>query len=306
VLSIIKLPRIILKKITPRSAFEGPILVTGAAGFIGSHLVERLRRAHPNTPVIGIVRRLEQPDRRTQACELTHLPSVKKLFAKLRPSLIFHAAGKVRGPAEDLMRANLLTSATLFHALEQLKLSPRIVILGSAAEYGDPANAYTWSKRCETGLAQQKAAYGHDVVIARPFNIIGPRLSEAFLAGTVAKQIAENRRIIVTGPLNAARDFVDVRDVTRALMVIAQRGKRGGAYEICSGRRRPIREIRDVLFRQAKQPLRHKIRLSLGSSRAAVERRGNPKALFRLGWKPLISFSESLHDTLNYYRSHQD
>jgi len=297
-----------LRSTTPNLDFRphDRIVVTGAEGFIGSHLVDQLRRALPPGRVFSIVHHLRRPRPHTWACDLTDLRALRKLLSRLRPTWIFHAAGRTRGTPEDLMRDNLLTTATLLQAAEKKAPSAGLVLLGSAAECGDPLHPYSWAKRCQTRLAQHRAAEGQKIIIARLFNLTGPGIPPGYLAGSIAQQVAEiehgrNRPLQVRN-LSAQRDFLDVRDAVRGILVAAKRGQSGQIYEVCSGRARRAKEVLTVLRRLASRSIRVRVLPSRSGPGTLPVSRGNPEALRRWKWAPRISFADSLSDTLRYYR----
>jgi GDP-4-dehydro-6-deoxy-D-mannose reductase len=295
------------------------VLVTGAAGFIGSHVAGYLRRSVPADHVFSIVHHLKRRVPQTWACDLTNVRSLQKLLSRLRPTLIFHTAGRSRGSVEELMTANILTTLNLLEATARLDPSIRVVLLGSAAEYGNlpsgrpsrsvtmkPLTPYAWSKCCQTLLAQQQAAQGQNVIVARLFNLTGPRLPAWFVAGHIAREItiaeSSRRHWITVGNLRSRRDFLDVRDAARAIVLAAERGQSGRAYEICSGQGRSIREILNLLLRETPRRLRVRSTVKQRSSQDVPVSVGDPRALRRWGWAPLISLEDSLRDTLYDYR----
>ena len=146
------------------------------------------------------------------------------------------------------------------------------------------------------------------IVRLRPYSHIGPRQAESFVSSSFAKQVAEieaglREPVVRVGNLDAERDFTDVRDMARAYALASQKAEPGEAYNICSGRSRPVREILDVL-------------IDLSSADIAVEpdparmRKAETwvvsgdGAKFRqaTGWRPSIHFRQTIADTLNYWR----
>lgn len=188
--------------------------------------------------------------------------AVREALASARPTVIYHlaaqssAAASFAAPAETLS-ANLLGTLNVLEAARALPAGERPVIIavGSAEEYGPqagdtlldeeaplaPVSPYAVSKAAQTLLCRQyQRAYGVPVVIARPFSHTGPGQHPRFAFPSFARQIAaaeagQGPAEILTGDLSPVRDFLDVRDVVRAYRLLADRGRPGEVYNICSG-----------------------------------------------------------------------
>jgi len=138
-------------------------------------------------------------------------------------------------------------------------------LIGSAAEYGvvrleenpiredrvlNPVSIYGLTKAWQTQLAGYYASSGVDVVVARVFNLDGPRLSERLFIGRLQKQIAEvlacQKTVIELGPLTAIRDYVSTDEAADQVLAIAEHGETGRVYHVASGL--PVK-MRDILVR---------------------------------------------------------
>ena len=117
------------------------------------------------------------------------------------------------------------------------------------------------SKLAQEMVALRAAEHdGLDVIVARAFNHIGPRQSPAFVASSLAKQIAliETGRLeptLFVGNLDPRRDLTDVRDMVRAYRALVDRGTRGLAYNVCRGEALSVRELIDALVARARVPV---------------------------------------------------
>lgn len=157
----------------------------------------------------------------------------------LHPDFIVNCTGATTGPAEDLMRLNVAVTEALLAAIASSGVAARLVHVGSAAEYGAgvigqltaetaearPLSPYGAAKLAATELvtaATSGAGAGFDAVILRVFNALGPGMpvgtmpGRAFRTLTLAK--ANSAPLIEMGPLDAVRDFVDVRDIAAAIV----------------------------------------------------------------------------------------
>jgi GDP-4-dehydro-6-deoxy-D-mannose reductase len=194
----------------------------------------------------------------------------------------------------------------------------RVVTIGSAAELGstgaarlpvsedaacDPDSAYGRSKWEVTRLALTEPADGPlQIMVARPFNLVGPGLSAQLSLGNFARQIAAAARgemhTVRCGPLDTRRDFVDVRDAVRAYVALAHSGRPGQLYNVCVGRSYRLGRLLDTLVALAHV----KVRVVCDSQ----PRPGDLKDIYgdhakitrELGWQPAISIEHSLADLL--------
>jgi GDP-4-dehydro-6-deoxy-D-mannose reductase len=293
---------------------SGVVLVTGAAGFAGSHLLEHLSGT---SEVVGWSR---------QSVDLLDRDRVRRAIADLRPSRIFHCAGAAHvaeswARTADTLAANVLATHYLFDAVRRAGLACRIFVPGSAHVYAPlptpipedapvaPASPYALSKLAQEQLATQALAEdGIEAICARVFNHTGARQSPAFAASSMARQIALIEHgavapVIKVGNLEAERDLTDVRDTVRAYALLMERGVPGTIYNVASGVGRRTREVLETLMALARVPVRvetdperlrpHDIPILVGDAtrlRAAT------------GWAPQIGFERMLQDLLDYWR----
>ncbi|HIC94455.1 MAG TPA: SDR family oxidoreductase [Anaerolineae bacterium] len=309
-------------------------LITGIAGFAGSHLAEYLL-AHTDLEVCGVIHRRDDNIAHLRdrlmlfRGDLRDYDFVSSVLARTRPDLIFHLAAQAFVPASwrdpwDTLESNIRSQLNVLRAAVELGLEAKVLVVGSNEEYGlvrpedlplretaplRPDNPYGVSKVAQDMLGlQYRLSHGLHTVRVRPFNHIGPRQSERFVASAFAKQIAEveaNLRppVIRVGNLSAKRDFTDVRDVVRAYWLILNRGEPGEVYNIGSGVPRSIRELLDILLGLSKVEISVKQDPSrLRPSDVPISYCDFTKLRERTGWQPTIPFEESLRDVLNYWR----
>jgi GDP-4-dehydro-6-deoxy-D-mannose reductase len=307
----------------------GSTLVTGAAGFAAGHLLDRLA---DDTPVVGWCRPDgHQPDPARHldwhAVDLLDLDAVCAAFDELAPSEVYHLAG---APHVDSswrsmvphLQANALGTHHLLHAVQQSGLACRVLIVTSAQIYelGDdpinedaplvPPSPYGLSKLAQDELARRAAAEdGLDLVIARPFNHIGPRQSPAFAVPSFARQIARIEAgleppCIRVGNLDARRDISDVRDVVGAYHQLMASGTAGRAYNICSGRAWRIGDLLEELISLATVPVSVEVdEARFRPNDVPVVQGDASRIRSELGWKTTIPVEQTLQDTLEWWRS---
>jgi GDP-4-dehydro-6-deoxy-D-mannose reductase len=307
---------------------KGPVLVTGAGGFAGSHLLQLLSGRHD---LVAWGRASPGPEltplARWQQVDLLDRDRVRGLVDELRPGAVYHCAGSphVAESFADTARPlanNILATHHLFDALRRAGLNSRVLLTGSAAVYGSsdapltedsplaPANPYAHSKLAQEQLGLRAIREdGLDVIVTRPFNHTGPRQSAAFMAPTLAKQIAliergQREPILRVGNTSAVRDLSDVRDVVRAYAALMESGTPGTVYNVASGVGRSVQEVLDALIARANVPVRIEVdpaRLRSGDSPRLV---GNAARLTAAtGWRPEISFDRTMDDLLQYWRN---
>ncbi len=253
--------------------------MTGATGFVASHMFEHLERVAPTRPRFGLVRpglanALADSGATAIEADLTEPARVRAAVAESRPGFVVHLAAHSsvhaswRDPAA-CFATNVLGLGHLLEALRENGLSPRVLVVGSADEYGAvgphelplgeqaaprPHSPYAVSKAAQGYLAQRFArAFEMEIVCTRTFPHTGPGRDEMFAEGSFARQIAEVEAglapaVVRTGNLDAVRDYTDVRDVVRAYWLLLERGEAGVCYNVCSGRGVSLHEVLDTLL----------------------------------------------------------
>ena len=305
-----------------------PILVTGAAGFAGSHLVDLLTRA--GAEVVAWHRPGGSPPRDTaaavrwEAIDLLEQASVEAAIARTRPSAVYHCAGEAHvGRAWDstapTFAINVRGTHHVLQALERAGVDARVLVPTSALVYAPadealtelhplrPSSPYGLSKLAQEMLAAKTNGTLH-VAIPRPFNHFGPRQDPHFVASGFARRIADIEvgrwaPEISVGNLEARRDLTDVRDTVRAYQMILERGQPRRPYNICSGRAISIRELLDLLIARARVPVEVKVDPARYRPNDTPLLLGDPARLRNeLGWTAQIPIEQTLEDLLEYWR----
>ena len=306
---------------------NAPVLVTGAAGFAGGHLIEHLAPSHE---VVAWARGKPPaelaPLASWQQIDMLDRDRVRTAVRELRPRTCYHCAGvsgvdtSAADPARALA-ANVLGTHLLLDALRRAAIPCRVLVTGSAAVYAPspdplredgrlaPDTPYALSKFAQEGLSLRAAEEdGLEVVLARSFNHTGPRQTPYFVTASIARQIALAERgaiepVLRVGNLDPARDLSDIRDVVGAYVALAKAGVPGEVYNVASGTARTIRSIVDQLVALASV----RIRVEIDAQRVRPTDRpilvGDASKLRALtGWKPLVPFEAMLRDLLDYWR----
>ncbi len=311
-------------------------LITGIAGFAGSHLAELL--LGDGDEVSGTVLPTEstwnlggiEDQVGIFTCDLRDAGATGRLVAELRPDEIYHLAAITFIPdsfADPRLTfdTNLYGTLNLFEAAKKLSSDVRVLFVGSADEYGlvrsdelpineqnplRPTNPYSVSKVSASLLAYQYGLSGHmRVVRVRPFNHTGPRQSSRFVCSDFARQIVEAEKgrrppEIHVGNLKPKRDFTDVRDVVRAYRDILRRGEPGEVYNICSGTPVSVNEVLQTLLALSGRRLNVVESPTRARGSDVLEIRGDFSKIEKaIGWRPTIAFRKTLEDIIEYWRT---
>jgi GDP-4-dehydro-6-deoxy-D-mannose reductase len=249
------------------------ILVTGAGGGLGRILFESLRSGERGQDVVGVNRSgIGGAD--VESCDVTDPQAVSELVRRVGPQLVFHLAGSFTNSYDIDYPVNALSARYLLEAIDRHAFGARVVLAGSAAEYGlvdpqenpvsesralRPVSVYGLTKAFQTQIASY-FAYAHrsNVVVARMFNLMAPGLSERLFVGRVERLIGRYIRgeveSISVGHLDHQRDYVGADEAIAQLRAIASRGEVGGVYNVGSGRPISMRSLLNDMLDAAGVP----------------------------------------------------
>ena len=292
------------------------LLVTGQSGFVGQHVLAHLAAGQPPhwqaLPAI--------------AHDLLDPASLDSWLSKGRPDAVIHLAGQTfvpesfRDPARTF-QINLMGTLNLLQALKRHDFKGTFLYVSSGDVYGQvaaeqlpidetllprPRNPYAVSKLATENLCLQWAFSEPEwrILIARPFNHVGPGQTGNFLLPDMARQLVSVRRglqapRLQVGDVDVSRDFLDVRDVVRAYFHLLEKGRSGEVYNLCSGVERNIRELIMQMADLAKVEI--KLEQDPPRMRWAEQRRvsgSSAKLRTETAWQPDITITKTLHDVL--------
>ncbi|MBW3567185.1 MAG: GDP-mannose 4,6-dehydratase [Proteobacteria bacterium] len=292
--------------------------VTGGSGFVGSVLETLITSEAPGNVFIAPGAELDIRDAN----------ALEESIAHAAPDYVVHLAAQSFVPdafkdPRGTLDVNFYGTLNVLSALRATRFAGRMLFVGSGDMYGlvdedelpvvesralKPRNPYAVSKVAAEALCYQWAQTENiDVVMARPFNHIGPGQDTRFAIADFAAQVARMKTqaappVLSAGDVDAARDFTDVRDIARAYLALLASGRRGETYNVCSGTSRTIRELIEMLGEIAalevsivKDPARY---------RPAEQKRvfgDTAKIRAHTGWAPTIDIRRTLEDTLDYW-----
>ena len=314
------------------------VLMTGIAGFAGSHLAEYLLGDDVRVPIElhGVIHRHDTRIHHLANRMVLHRGDLRNalwvndLIEEVRPDVALHLAAwsDVGGSWEQpwtVYELNIQCQLNLLEGLRRCHPACRTLIVTSNEAYGlvhaedlpigeetpfRPNNPYGVSKCTQDLMALQYwQSHRLPTLRVRSFNHIGPGQSDAFVASAFARQLAEIEAglrppVVKVGNLEAERDFTDVRDVVRAYWLLAQQGEPGMAWNVGSGEAHSVRWLLGTLLELTTADVT--IEQDPARMRPSDIPRSvcnNARLVQSTGWQPQIPLRDSLHDMLNGWRA---
>lgn len=304
------------------------ILVTGGAGFIGSHVVDLFVSQGYEVVVVdnlstGRVTNLN-PAAKFYQTDIRS-PEVAEIVARERPDFISHHAAQIdvrRSVADPLFDAevNVLGSIRLVEAARQYGVQRFVYISTGGAVYGEPEylpcdEAHPINPICPYGISKHTVEhylflahynYGLNYTVLRYPNVYGPRQDPHGEAGVVAifcGRMLRQEPVTIYGDGLQERDFLYVGDCARANLLAVQQAQ-DGIYNLGTGRGANINELFDILREITHYPLRP----GYGPAKVGETYKiylQAAKAARNLGWQPTLSLSEGLSQTVAYFQTHE-
>jgi Nucleoside-diphosphate-sugar epimerases len=295
------------------------LVVTGASGFVGAHVVRLAHEAGDRVWAIG--REAEVPDTISPFCDRYAGADLARGWPIHEPvDAVIHLAGLAAvGPSfAEPQRYIETNSAIMTGMCESLMISSpaaRVVVVSSGAVYlprsapiteedatvaGSP---YVVSKLLVELQAQYYARRGLDAVVARPFNHIGPGQGPGFLVPdlTASLRALRDGEPLTVGNLDSARDYTDVRDVARAYLLLASAPEHEHfLYNICSGTAQTGHEVLEAVAAALRVPV-PPLRVDASRLRPGdPERISGSSARLRseLGWSPTFHWADSVRESV--------
>lgn len=261
------------------------VLITGAGGFVGKHLIKRLQDNHHDVVALGLGCDAEEFRKKNislYTVDILNETAVKQCMESEKPDAVIHLAAISNVPLaweKPGLTAEVNVKGTINVLLAFAHANPKGVFLniGSSDEYGltakkgipltedmpcQPQNPYAISKLCaEQMVLQMGKKFGVKVISTRSFNHFGPGQAKGFVVSDFASQIAEIERgerepVMKVGDLTAWRDFSYVGDVVDAYARLLEKDAPAGVYNVCSGKAVQVEEILKALLSMAKAEIR--------------------------------------------------
>ncbi len=311
-------------------------LITGAAGFVGRHLIAHITRDEPHS-FIYAADILDEPEWMREYSNLSYKlinlldrEAVEAQIQKVAPQRIIHLASfssvaySWDHPSDSFLN-NSLIFINLIEALKKVSSPFSLLSIGSSEEYGNvpvadiplsethPLNAtspYAAARISQEMLSRVFAqGYGMSIMMTRSFNHIGPFQRDSFIVPSLVRQFVEAQELgqksveLQVGDIEVVRDFTDVRDVVKAYLRIFEYGKSGEVYNVCSGKGILIRDLIQGIADITKMSYTiHKDMARVRPTENRIVVGSNKKLTEQCRWRPEIDIGDSLKDTISFWR----
>lgn len=316
------------------------VLVTGADGFVGQHLVRRLLETGERVAAAA----LTLPPSRTiltssqmasvdwKAADVTDPDALYRLVAAVQPERIYHFAGfasgtRARNLAERAMSVNAVGTVNLCEAVRSVgedfpQCKPRVLVAGAGDAYGQsirsgepvtedaslrPMTPFGLSKACQEMVAHTyRRAYGIVTVVGRAFNLVGPGQEPGFVVPDLCRRVesiarGEREATLEVRNLDVERDFADVRDGVRAFHLLMEAPDARGAYNVATGRALPVRRLLEWILDEAGVEAEVRPAPEGAPEEAMDWQAGDPGRLRELtGWEPEHELEETVREVYRW------
>lgn len=255
------------------------VLITGAAGFVGTHMIQALKNEPGNHIFAWAKDRIEAEKialspGAIEVIDITKESSVRESIKKIRPDVIYHLAAQSsvglswKIPALTY-EVNIIGTVHILEAVLASVPKAAVLLVGSAEQYGkvgrdempikesrvlEGTNPYSVSKMTQEAIARLYVEHKKlNIIMVRAFNHIGPGQSTKFVIPDWCNQIAaiehnEQEPVLYVGNIQVRRDFTDVRDIVKAYIALAEKGKAGEVYNVGSGKSYSLQQVLDIIL----------------------------------------------------------
>jgi GDP-L-fucose synthase len=304
------------------------IVVTGGAGFLGSYVVEELRRRGAKEIVVP----------RSKDYDLVDMGAVKALYRDARPTIVLHLAARVGGIGANrdnpgkFFYENLMMGVQLIEVARQVGLK-KLVALGTICAYPkfcpvpfreeDLWNGYPEETNAPYGLAKKmllvqsdayRQQYGLDSVVLFPVNLYGPKdnfdlrtshVIPALIRKCVEARERGDRSIAAWGTGAASREFLHARDAAEGIVAAAERYDKSEAVNLGAGFEIRIRDLVPLVARLCRfeGEIVWDATKPDGQPRRMLD---TSKALREFGWKARIGFEDGLRETVEWFETNRE
>jgi nucleoside-diphosphate-sugar epimerase len=304
------------------------LLITGSTGFSGRYLVDDFfKNFNQEIEIFGLVNKFRIANNRNKCHyiegDLLDSQRINSIIADISPDLIVHLAGVNRGTLNELFNVNVIGTDNLLNAVHKADITPRILMVGSSAEYGyqgdiainetmpvRPLSPYGISKTASSMLAVlYRKKYQLEICIAKPFNLTGPGQTKDLFCGNLISKILSYEhgdidRIELINP-DSKRDYVDVRDVVRAYRQLICHSDfedvcSGNIFNVGSGSSYSVLDTFNLIKRIRGVEYQYEAKNSISPDLVPSQLCDWSSLYKTIHWQPEIPFMDSLRDMIHY------
>ncbi len=301
-------------------------LITGIDGFIGTWLLKSLSLGKDQ--IYGIGRHNKSKNKKIKyfQADICDHKKIKKIIVNVKPDRIFHLAAQSNIPDSftdpvKTLKINVLGTLNILEIIRHYLPQTVLISTGSSSEYGclkdkkakfseimklHPSSPYAISKVMQYELVKlYRKTYGLKLLHIRPFAVIGPgKKADAvsdFAKGIVSIERKEKKDLHI-GNISHIRDFIDVRDMVRAMIVLSEIDIKENIVNICTGNPKSLRDILDIFISLSDVKIKivkDKRKVRVIDDQIIV---GDPIILKKTGFKERYTLKQTLFDILDYWR----
>ena len=304
------------------------IIITGSGGFVGGHLTRKLKEKFSNSSIYGLYRK----NIKTKVnginyfkIDLNDNKSLKHFFLSYKPDYLIHLAAESsvtfswKNPVSSLQN-NLNIYLNILEVLREVKISPRILSIGSSEVYGrvikedlplseetklNPLNPYAVFRVAQENISKvYNDSYGSDIIMTRSFNHYGIGQDNRFFIPNLIYQVLDNKiKEIRLGNLQIIRDYIYIDDVVNAYVDLLIQGRKNNIYNISTGLGYKLKDILDILNEiiPIKKPIISDLNLIRPSDNPVIIG-DNSKIKKEINWNPEISIKDGLNKIVTYLK----
>jgi GDP-4-dehydro-6-deoxy-D-mannose reductase len=312
-------------------------LITGAAGFVAKHFLKELNNLETSISILALdfidkpnFSNFNNLNIQYSKINLLNIEWLNYLVSEFKPDYVIHlasyssVANSWTHPVESFQN-NTNIFLNLLESIKNSNIKCRILSVGSSEEYGNvkaedcplkethslnPISPYGVARVSQEMFSKIYCdGFGLDIIITRSFNHIGPGQKDNFVISSFVKQLVNIRKFnyideIYTGDLSIIRDFVDVRDVVKAYLLILNNGLKSEIYNVCSSRGFSLSSILDIIEEILKIKVTRKIDISkIRPNDNQIIIGDNSKLMNHTNWKIEIPFEQSIIDIIDFWEN---
>ena len=304
-------------------------LITGAQGFVGYYLLSALLE-RSNIEIIACSRKNDttfelglSPKIIWESLELQNPAEVTALIKKYKPHFIVHLAAvsnifeSWQNPLHCINN-NATLVLNIVDSIRNFSQHTKLLSISSSevydtnfqAPFSETSKTFSKNPYALSRIFQEEICtfysniYNLNIVNVRPFSHIGPRQTNRFVIPAFIEKVLSNNDLIRVGNIDVVRDFLDVRDVVSAYLLLLEYGQSGQTYNVCSGVGRKLSDVLQLIMDLSSKNLLIETDSSLLRTNENMVIIGNHNKLKEITqWQDRISFEQTIQDMILFHKS---